>query len=176
MTGLPAELASLRALFDCFPTGVLIANDDAIYVAANAAASELLGRPREKLVGAHLADLVASGRRHEVTAQWQAFLRDGMQNGAFAVQLPDGQQRRVQFHAQANFVPGLHCSFFELEQTPSPTSAQYNGKPLVTMCAWTKQVKVGNAWLSVERYLDDHHGTVVSHGLCPSAAKRWFGA
>jgi hypothetical protein len=33
------------------------------------------------------------------------------------------------------------------------------------MCAWTKRVKDGGHWVSIEEFLDRHHHIVVSHGV-----------
>ncbi|MDQ1474590.1 MAG: hypothetical protein QOJ99_6070 [Bryobacterales bacterium] len=41
---------------------------------------------------------------------------------------------------------------------------------LLTMCAWTKRIKVADRWLSVEEYLLQVHGLRVTHGICPDAA------
>jgi hypothetical protein len=51
--------------------------------------------------------------------QWRAFLRDGAQQGVFAIQLPDRSSRLIEFNAQANFVTGLHCSFVTAAQDRS---------------------------------------------------------
>lgn len=42
--------------------------------------------------------------------------------------------------------------------------------PLVTVCAWTKRVKVGDGWVSFDRFLTDHLGLRVTHGICEEAA------
>ena len=36
---------------------------------------------------------------------------------------------------------------------------------LITMCAWTKRVKDGGHWVSIEEFLDRHLHLVVSHGV-----------
>ena len=167
-----AELSSLRALFDCFPTGVLVANNEARYVAVNEAASSLLGRSRDQLLGCHLSDIVAPGRNVDVRAQWQAFLREGTQTGSFELTLPNGQMRRIDFHAQANFVPGLHCSFLEAAK---PIVHGTDRAHMLTMCAWTKRVKFQGQWIPVERYLAEQHGHIVTHGISPAASERYFG-
>jgi len=165
-----AELSSLRALFDCFPTGVLVANNDARYVAVNEAACVLLGRTRQQLLGSHLSDLVAPGR--DVSVQWQAFLRDGIQDGTFELILPDGKPRQIGFHAQANFVPGLHCSFLEAAE---PRAHGTDNSRLLTMCAWTKRVKFQGQWIPIERYLAEQHNRIVTHGISPAASEHYFG-
>lgn len=163
----PAELALLRTMLDVFPTAVLVADDEANYLAANRAACELLGRTSEQVIGLHLSEIVAPGRRLEVDAQWRAFLRDGSQSGIFTLQLPDGTNRVIHFDARANFIPGLHCSFMVAESHRMAQATPGGDLPL--MCAWTKQMRVNGAWISIEDYLEKHHQVIVSHGISPTA-------
>lgn len=165
-----AERDYLRALFDGFPTGVLIADDSGCYVGANQAACALLDRTREQILGSRVSDLVATVAHTEVDLQWRAFLRDGQQSGVFRVQLPDGRSRDVHFHAQANFVPGLHCSF--LSPVPASLPALERDEVVLTICAWTKRVRTENGWVSIEQYLRDAHGLLVSHGMAPDVFER----
>jgi hypothetical protein len=37
----------------------------------------------------------------------------------------------------------------------------------ITLCAWTKRVRVGDRWCSIEDYLLQFHGLTVTHGICP---------
>jgi PAS domain-containing protein len=172
VTEAASDLVYLRALFDRLPTAVLIANDAAIYVGANLPACQLLERPREQVVGLHLSDIVAPGRRREVDVQWQAFLRDGIQSGVIDLDLPSGR-RAVHFHAQAHFVPGLHCSFL----TPQPMAlAEANTKsPLLTVCAWSKQVLHDGRWMPLEQFLHERLGSQVTHGMSPAVFERLTG-
>lgn len=160
----------LEELFEQLPWGVMVADDAAFYLAANRVACTLLGRSRSEVVGKHLSDMIAPGRRAEVDVQWRAFLRDGTQSGVFAVALPDGTQRTFHFHAQANFVPGLHCSF--LTPVPEAQAPSAPGAPrpeLLTLCAWTKRVLQGGRWITLEEYLQDVHHLTVTHGISPEA-------
>jgi PAS domain S-box-containing protein len=160
----------LAELFEHLPWGVLVADDDAFYVAANRAACTLLGRSHSEVVGKHLSDIIAPGRQVEVDVQWRAFLRDGTQSGVFAVVVPDGTQRTFHFHAQASFVPGLHCSFLTpLPEPRAPSAPGAPGPELLTMCAWTKRVLHGGRWITIEEYLQDAHHLTVSHGISPEA-------
>jgi hypothetical protein len=43
---------------------------------------------------------------------------------------------------------------------------------LLTMCAWTKQVKENGRWISIEEYLQTHSGVRVSHGISEDVAKK----
>lgn len=164
----------LRALFDQLPVGVLIKDDSGKYVDANPAACELLHRSREEILGKAVYDFVEESRREEVRLQWTAFLRDGSQSGVFELSLPDGGTIKVQFIARANFLPGLHCSFLTaVTATATESEAGSEEGDLITMCAWTKRVKRGHGWVSLEEYLAKTHGVRVSHGISPDALARF---
>lgn len=158
----------LAALFDHLETGILVADDTAHYVDANAAACELMGRDRADVVGHHLSEFVQGARQPEVDLQWEAFRRDGSQTGVFPMLMPDGSIRLLQFHARANFIPGRHCSFL-MPLREEPESA--DDRTLLTVCAWTKRVKHAGRWLSLEEYLQGVHGLRVTHGISPEAFK-----
>lgn len=166
----PSEPDYLRALFENLDVGVLIATDEARYVDANRAICELLGRSRDTIVGSTVYDIAPESRRAEVRHQWEAFLRDGSQSGVFTVDLPDGSKRALEFHARANFCPGLHSSFL----TPAPEHDEPSAdSTTITMCAWTKRIKRGERWISLEQYLADVHGLRVTHGISPDAFERF---
>jgi len=156
----------LSVLFDHFPTGVMIADDRAYYVDVNQVACQLLGRPREHIIGQHLSTIVAPARRADVDLQWQSFIRDGRQQGVFELVLTDGTTRRVQFNARANFVPGLHCSFLSPVPADQPAAANDD---LLTLCAWSKRVLHEGEWVTIEQYLMLAHGLFVTHGISPEA-------
>ncbi len=164
---LALDRSYLDVLFDHFPTAVMVADDRACYVDVNQAACQLLGRARDQIVGHHLSAIVAPGRMAEVDLQWRAFLRDGAQQGLFDVTLPNGSVRPVQFHARANFVPGLHCSFLTSIAARQPSGGP--GDDHLTLCAWSKRVLHKGQWLTLEQYLLDAHGLTVSHGISPEA-------
>jgi PAS domain S-box-containing protein len=42
-------------------------------------------------------------------------------------------------------------------------------KGLLTICAWTKQIKVNEKWVPVERFLNETLGTAISHGISDGA-------
>ncbi|HTO72878.1 MAG TPA: hypothetical protein VMJ30_03615 [Gemmatimonadales bacterium] len=45
----------------------------------------------------------------------------------------------------------------------------------LTICAWTKQVNVDGQWISIERYLTDHAGLTLTHGMSKEALDRFLG-
>lgn len=155
----------LRALFDHLPIGVVLADDEGRYIDANAAACAIYERDLDQMIGLSVRDLVPRAEGDAVEMQWQAFLRDGEQAGVFDMTLPSGATRRVQFHAHARFAPGLHCSFVQAVDA-SPAIPQ-SDSAVLTLCAWTKRVKLGGEWISIERYLAESHGVHISHGMAP---------
>ncbi len=157
-------LQTYARLFENLSLGILVADDDAFYVDANLAACELFGRTRSEILGHHLSEFIEGARQEEVDVQWRAFLRDGIQQGRFNIQLPRGESQPISFHAQANFAPGLHCSFI----TAAPRELPAEGN-LIALCAWTKRVRVGDRWLPLEEYFEQVHGLTVTHGICPEA-------
>jgi hypothetical protein len=44
-------------------------------------------------------------------------------------------------------------------------------KKMVTICAWSRKIKHGNDWISMEEFLTEEYGVQVSHGICPEKAK-----
>jgi hypothetical protein len=46
---------------------------------------------------------------------------------------------------------------------PSPDGTRQG--TFITMCAWTKRVKDGGRWVSIEEFLDRQYHIVVSHGV-----------
>jgi hypothetical protein len=46
---------------------------------------------------------------------------------------------------------------------------------LLSVCAWCKEIRDGeDGWISLERYLAKHDTPSLSHGICPSCARRQF--
>ena len=100
-----------RAVFEHTHEPIFLFGDARRLTEVNPAACALLGAPREAIVG-QLLD-----RFLKITAvpglpgrneRWLHFLRDGRQTGECTVCALDGSRRHVSFHAQANFLPGLH--------------------------------------------------------------------
>lgn len=169
----PAQQTSYywRQLFDRTHVAILIANDDATYVDANRGACRLLGLTREQIVGRSVADFIRPELATGVTTQWQAFLRDGEQNGLMELRHADGIYRRVGFYAEAHFVPGFHCSF--LREIEGPGDKMGGG--VLTICPWTKRVWENGEWLSIESYLQRKLHVRIAHGMSPHAPQKFFG-
>ncbi len=43
---------------------------------------------------------------------------------------------------------------------------------LLTVCAWTRQIRVGGEWLSFENFIEARLGFQISHGIHPDAASQ----
>jgi hypothetical protein len=43
---------------------------------------------------------------------------------------------------------------------------------LLTICMWTKQVRVGGEWIPIERYLTEYCGLRLTHGISKEAAEK----
>ena len=55
----------------------------------------------------------------------------------------------------------------EVSAEPAGTSRDET----VTICAWTRQVRYGADWLSVEEFLERRFGVGITHGISAAAAE-----
>lgn len=162
-----------HALFQQGFDGVLVANNDAVYVHANPAACELFGVPYEKLVGSRVYGFKPDETHEVVRAQWQAFIDQGDQTGIFDIHRPDGTVQRVAFRAKANVLPGWHVSFMSpVASLEIPALA--NGERFLTICAWSKRVQVGDRWIAIEQFLSEQLDLKISHGISPQSEEKFF--
>jgi two-component system, cell cycle sensor histidine kinase and response regulator CckA len=97
-----------RAVFESAVDAIVIMDDEARFLEANAAACVLFGVPRAGLLERRLPDLVPD--RAHFAASWAASLRDGFVKGRGLILRPDGTTREVEFAATASFRPGRHLS------------------------------------------------------------------
>jgi hypothetical protein len=58
-----------------------------------------------------------------------------------------------------------------LEMTTAKKKLREIGR-LMTICMWTKQVRVDGEWVSIERYLTDHVGVRLTHSISKEAAEQ----
>lgn len=97
-----------RALFEAAPDAMMLAADDRRYLAANAAATRLLGRSHDELLRLRVDDVSPDGA--DVEGMWRAFLEEGALRGEYELTRPDGSMVEVEFQATANVLPGQHLS------------------------------------------------------------------
>ena len=76
--------------------------------------------------------------------------------------------RRVQVEREkAN--RDLRLSLEELARSTDEIRKLQDG--IQVMCAWTKQVKVGEKWMTADEFLTTHLHLKVTHGISPEAAR-----
>lgn len=46
---------------------------------------------------------------------------------------------------------------------------------LITVCAWSRKIKVDGAWVSFEEFLTERLGVSITHGIDPDTAKEIYG-
>lgn len=97
---------------------------------------------------------------------WAGFLREGEYRGIYPILLPDGSYRELLFNARANCAPGRHFTFVNESPSHEPSLSD---QPYLTLCAWTKRVRLGEEWVPIEEYLRHTSGLQVSHGISPDA-------
>lgn len=89
---------------------MVIADEERRFVAANSAACLLLRLAEADVLRLRVDDVTPPENRANIDALWEAFLRDGVQEGAFELMMPDGVRLEVEYSATANVEPGLHLS------------------------------------------------------------------
>jgi DNA-binding CsgD family transcriptional regulator len=89
---------------------MVLADDERRYVAANAAACLLLRLPEEDVLRLTVDDLTPPEHRPQVGPLWNAFIRDGTQEGMYELLMPDGARVTLEYSATANIEPGQHLS------------------------------------------------------------------
>lgn len=105
------QIEVLQAQIESLPVAVLVADNTARYVAANARACELTGFSLAELRAKSVADLVpVSAPPDRFANLWQAFISLGVQKGDFELARKDGTVVSVRYHAWASVAPGLHIS------------------------------------------------------------------
>ena len=89
---------------------VLVADNDARYVAANDAACALSGYSHDELLAMSMWDLTARERLPLARRQWKRFLREGRYEGSYRLLRRSGEQVTIRYSSVANVSPGLHVA------------------------------------------------------------------
>jgi PAS domain S-box-containing protein len=105
-----AHELQFSALFASALDGISVSDDQGRFVDVNPAACEVLGMPREELIGRRLLDFVPAARAFR--SLWREFLTCGNQKGEVRVRRPDGALRDLEYQSTAHFLPGRHLSIF----------------------------------------------------------------
>ena len=106
MRGLPEIVSDFQHTSAC----VLVADNNARYIAANEAASRLTGYSRDELLASSVWDITPSTDVADGRAAWRQFLKDGEFDGLYRLKRKDGTLVWVHAIAVAHLVRGLHVS------------------------------------------------------------------
>jgi PAS domain S-box-containing protein len=99
----------LEAAGDAALDIVLVADDQRRFVDLNRAAADVLGLPREKIIGRRIEDFFSEAHGKPVPAAWSAFVVEGEQAGLCELR-SDGKGRKFEYRAKAHFKTGFHMS------------------------------------------------------------------
>ncbi|RRR65959.1 MAG: PAS domain S-box protein [Candidatus Viridilinea halotolerans] len=97
-----------RRLFEASMDAILLTDDAGVYLDANAAAADLFGLPRQRLIGMRTADL-REDQDTDAFEQQQRYQAIGRAAGEFVFRRPDGTLRVAQYTA-ARLGENLHQS------------------------------------------------------------------
>jgi two-component system, cell cycle sensor histidine kinase and response regulator CckA len=104
---LKAEEAA-RAIFEGASEAMLLLDGDDLYVDSNEAAVQLLGRPRDEIVGCKASDLVAPDRDAELPNVLERLRAGETLTGETRIVRPDGEVRQAEWSARGNLTAGRH--------------------------------------------------------------------
>ena len=90
----------LAAAVDSGPAGVFVADPDALFVAANVAACELVGCSLPELLQLRVPAIAPEGDEAAVEAMFADLVRDGEQNGLTPIRHRSGSLTLVRYFAQ----------------------------------------------------------------------------
>jgi len=102
----PKELEGLfRAIVFHPSVPLLLADNDRHNLEASVGTSKLLGLPREKIIGRSLDDFAEPDFKPVIPERWNAFLKEGEQEGTLKLVGADGIPREVEYTAKVNVLP-----------------------------------------------------------------------
>ncbi len=105
----PGELERLLRAVVFHPSApILLADNDRRSHDASVGAGQLLGLPREKIIGKSLDDFAEPTFKPVISERWRAFLKDGEQEGTLRLAGADGEPRVVEYSAKGNVLPVRH--------------------------------------------------------------------
>lgn len=97
-----------RSLFETTPDGVLIVNEEGIYVDVNESYCRILKTSREDLIGSHFSRHMVPDRLEKATRAFTDLKEKGHFEGDFPMLAADGSIVELEWWSKANFTPGLH--------------------------------------------------------------------
>ena len=93
-----------------FDAAVLIADDDARYIAANTRAAALTGYSVAELLTMSVPDLTPVPNTSEFRNLWREFISTGEQRGTYQLRRKNGTVIAVRYAAWAAIAPGCHLT------------------------------------------------------------------
>ena len=103
---------------------LLVADDEARYVAAGGATRELTGYEPEELQALTVWDLTPPPQAEMSQGLWQQFIKSGRQEGRFLLRHREGRAVEAEYCAVANIAPGMHVSaLVQLARMPGSLAA-----------------------------------------------------
>ncbi len=125
-----ASLLAVDLSADEEEAGVMVADDEATYVAVNRTMCRMLGYEREHvLLGKSVWDLTPEPHAGNGRALWRDFIAAGEGYGTYLLLCRDGSSRAFDYIARANVIPGLHVSIL----TPSAQHATPDTIPVAAI-------------------------------------------
>lgn len=98
----------LEAAADAAMDLILIVDDERRFVDLNRAASDILGHPREAVIGRRIEDFFSEAQGEPVPVAWSTFVVEGEQRGV--CELKSWPRKSFEYRAKAHFRRGLHLS------------------------------------------------------------------
>jgi PAS domain S-box-containing protein len=105
----PRELERLFQSIVFYPSAPLVLTDnDRRYREASVGAGRLLGLPRKDIIGRRLDDFTDSNFKPVISERWNAFLKEGEQEGTIPLVDAARNPREVEYLAKGNVLPVRH--------------------------------------------------------------------
>jgi two-component system, cell cycle sensor histidine kinase and response regulator CckA len=102
------EQQRLQAIFKHALDAILLVDDQRRLIDANPAACRLAGYSCDELLRRSLWDLTPPAYVKRGEMRWQQLLEEGSLSNEGVLQRRDGTTRRIEYHAVANIIAGLH--------------------------------------------------------------------
>jgi two-component system cell cycle sensor histidine kinase/response regulator CckA len=101
--------ARYQTLFAASEDGILIVNNEGMYVDVNQSMCDLLKASRDQLIGSFFAPYIPPEHLAQTQAAFQSLVKTGRYEGEFPLRASDGSIVELEWRSIANFIPGLHC-------------------------------------------------------------------
>lgn len=102
------ELDRFEAVFEGASAGLLVLDDDAQILEANASAGDLYGLTSDDLLGRSLDEFLHP--EHDFESEWQSMLSDDRSRGTATIVGADGRERVAEYATTTDIHPGQHLA------------------------------------------------------------------